>query len=559
MGGNRLSQRTRPQRSRVTTRMVGAAAAIAILLGTVGIVADAGVAAAQTPPTIVSSRVTPAKAVAGSAITFTWRVKSATGVSFTSLAVTGPNFSFLSSCFGSGTLVSGSAKSGSYRQACVLPTHIANGTWTTQIDAGDNSGQGTSVAGPSFTVTGGLTASPPTFGPASLNRTSVVAGHPITVTWQVDSPIGVSATSVSMNGPGAFGQFACASNGTLISGTSTAGTYRESCVIPKASFNGTWTTYLDAQDVAGQSSDKAGPSFTVTGGTVKTTTPPQIGFSSVTPTTVATGQTVTFTWQITDAGPISYTSVDPFGPGNALGNTCSGQGTLIASKGKTGTYQEPCTIPTNAPIGKWNSLINVIDNAGQFIGSGGPGFTVVPIQITTTALPGGLVKSPYGATLSAIGGSSQYQWSLAGGSLPPGLSLGVNGVIRVGRRRRAATRSPSKDPSKRRGPHWPPRDRPRRSSPSPSTDANRTGDAVPSTGPDARAASVGSSNQVRNFNRAGGRLPCRSTAHPGSIRRISPAGANRRTDGDRVVLGPPLPPLVVAGRSGSSSPMRWLA
>ncbi len=428
MGGNRLDQRGR-RRSRFSRGLVGGAAA-AVLLATVGIVADAGTAAALTPPSVVSSRVTPSTVAAGSTITFTWRAKSGAGVTFTSLFPSGPNFSFLGTCFGNGTLVSGSARSGTYRQACIVPTQTANGKWTTQIEVQDGAGQDISVAGPDFTVTGGLTTKPPTFGPSSANRTSVVAGHPITFTWQVDSPIGVADTSVGISGPDLFGQLGCDANGTLISGTATAGTYREVCVVPKASSNSTWTSFISAQDVADQSSSTGGPSFTVTGGTTKTTPLPQIGFSSVSPTTVATGQTVTFTWQVSAAAGVSNTSVEPYGVGGGISNVCFGNGTLISGTARNGTYQEPCTIPTDASSGGWMGLIAAADSTEQSTEATGPAFTVVPIQITTTALPAGLVKTPYGAVLSAIGGSSQYQWSLAAGSLPPGLSLGVDGVIR---------------------------------------------------------------------------------------------------------------------------------
>jgi len=45
---------------------------------------------------------------------------------------------------------------------------------------------------------------------------------------------------------------------------------------------------------------------------------------------------------------------------------------------------------------------------------------VPPPQITTTSLPDGMVKSPYSARLTAVGGNPPYRWSVTG-SLPPGL------------------------------------------------------------------------------------------------------------------------------------------
>ena len=59
-------------------------------------------------------------------------------------------------------------------------------------------------------------------------------------------------------------------------------------------------------------------------------------------------------------------------------------------------------------------------------------FTGVPPQpvcITTTTLPPGTVHVPYSATLAAVGGTAPYTWTLAGGSLPPGLVLSPSGTI----------------------------------------------------------------------------------------------------------------------------------
>ncbi|HSO75357.1 MAG TPA: matrixin family metalloprotease [Blastocatellia bacterium] len=59
-------------------------------------------------------------------------------------------------------------------------------------------------------------------------------------------------------------------------------------------------------------------------------------------------------------------------------------------------------------------------------GGGGGGGSV---SIATTGLPGGIVNRAYQHTLSATGGTPPYRWNLAGGPLPPGLSLSQAGVI----------------------------------------------------------------------------------------------------------------------------------
>jgi hypothetical protein len=51
------------------------------------------------------------------------------------------------------------------------------------------------------------------------------------------------------------------------------------------------------------------------------------------------------------------------------------------------------------------------------------------LVISTTALPTGLVGTPYFQTLTASGGTTPYHWSLVAGTLPAGLSLASTGAI----------------------------------------------------------------------------------------------------------------------------------
>lgn len=55
--------------------------------------------------------------------------------------------------------------------------------------------------------------------------------------------------------------------------------------------------------------------------------------------------------------------------------------------------------------------------------------TVTAVTITTSFLPAGTQGAAYSTTLVAGGGASPYIWSLAGGTLPAGLSLSPGGVI----------------------------------------------------------------------------------------------------------------------------------
>ncbi len=47
----------------------------------------------------------------------------------------------------------------------------------------------------------------------------------------------------------------------------------------------------------------------------------------------------------------------------------------------------------------------------------------VPLVISTSSLPSGVVGTAYSATLAATGGTTPYTWSLTAGTLPAGLSL----------------------------------------------------------------------------------------------------------------------------------------
>lgn len=65
----------------------------------------------------------------------------------------------------------------------------------------------------------------------------------------------------------------------------------------------------------------------------------------------------------------------------------------------------------------------VLEDAGFKRGATGS------LSITTTALPAGVVGTPYSQTLLATGGSGAKTWTVDSGSLPAGLTLSSAGVI----------------------------------------------------------------------------------------------------------------------------------
>jgi hypothetical protein len=62
-------------------------------------------------------------------------------------------------------------------------------------------------------------------------------------------------------------------------------------------------------------------------------------------------------------------------------------------------------------------------------GGGGGGGGTGSVSIVSSGLPAGVVNHGYHHSLSAAGGTPPYRWNLAGGALPPGLTLSLAGVI----------------------------------------------------------------------------------------------------------------------------------
>lgn len=57
-------------------------------------------------------------------------------------------------------------------------------------------------------------------------------------------------------------------------------------------------------------------------------------------------------------------------------------------------------------------------------------YSIVVLQVVTPSLPPFTIGVPYGPVLlQAIGGSGNYNWRIVSGSLPPGLTLDINGII----------------------------------------------------------------------------------------------------------------------------------
>jgi hypothetical protein len=104
--------------------------------------------------------------------------------------------------------------------------------------------------------------------------------------------------------------------------------------------------------------------------------------------------------------------------------TVSGGGTLGAATTTEATYTAPAASAT---------ALKVVVTATSVADSTKSGTATITVPagpaITTASLAAGTVGTAYSATLAGSGGISPYSWTLAGGTLPAGLSLSSAGVI----------------------------------------------------------------------------------------------------------------------------------
>jgi hypothetical protein len=141
-----------------------------------------------------------------------------------------------------------------------------------------------------------------------------------------------------------------------------------------------------------------------------TTVPPTITTTSLPGGLTGTAYNQTLT--ATGTSPITWSLASGSLP---TGLTLSSSGAISGTPTTAGTSNFTVKATNNA--GSDTKMLSIAISA-----------TTVPPTITTTSLPGGLTGTAYNQTLIATG-TSPITWSLAGGSLPTGLTLSSSGVI----------------------------------------------------------------------------------------------------------------------------------
>ena len=143
---------------------------------------------------------------------------------------------------------------------------------------------------------------------------------------------------------------------------------------------------------------------------------------------------------LTIAPALTSMAVTPANPTNRVGTTQQFTATGTYSDGSTQNLSSQATwtssstaVATINVSGVATGVTAGITTISAALGSVSGNTTLTiqppPLAITTASLPSGTVSAPYTTTLAASGGITPYTWSLAGGALPPGLTLGSTGVI----------------------------------------------------------------------------------------------------------------------------------
>ena len=239
-----------------------------VVLVTIGMTVPEAVSAGATPvapPVVVTSSVAPSTVTAGQPTTISWQVTHGATLTYNAVAVSGPGGSGLP--FGAcatPTQVSGTATDGYFHEVCTVPNGLANGTYQTHIQVTDNLGNLTFVSGPSFSVVNSTVVAPPVVVTSSVAPSTVTAGQPTTISWQVTHGATLTYNAVAVSGPGGSGlPFGACATPTQVSGTATDGYFHEVCTVPNGLANGTYQTHIQVTDNLGNLTFVSGPSFKV--------------------------------------------------------------------------------------------------------------------------------------------------------------------------------------------------------------------------------------------------------------------------------------------------------
>ena len=240
---------------------------------------------------------------------------------------------------------------------------------------------------------------------------SVVAEESVTVTWRVTDASGVQWPYAQVTGPTGL-HLSCAM-AEMTGGSATDGTWSQICPVHEASSNGTYSVWINTTDVVGNDRVREwvdgalvpDATFTVTGGGGDVD-PPVVSEVVAVPASVVAGESVTLTWQVTDATGVPWLSPQVIGPAGGLYHGC-GMPQMTAGSVTDGTWSQICPIYEASPNGTYAVWIAAFDVVGNdrvreyvegalvpdatFTVTGGAGDVDPPVVSEVVAVPASVV------------------------------------------------------------------------------------------------------------------------------------------------------------------------
>lgn len=165
------------------------------------------------------------------------------------------------------------------------------------------------------------------------------------------------------------------------------------------------------------------------------------GYSFTVRATDSASASATATLSITVSSVVTITTLSPLPSGavntaysttlGAVGGTAPYTWTLVSGTPPTGLTLNPNGTLSGTPTSSANYFfdLRVTDAAGTQATRTYQMFVGVGVTIDATPPPSATVGLAYSRTLTAVGGTAPYTWSVIGGTLPPGLTLSTTGVL----------------------------------------------------------------------------------------------------------------------------------
>lgn len=237
---------------------------------------------------------------------------------------------------------------------------------------------------------------------------SVRPGDTLVLTWRVQTTAGLATITADSGAPapGTWVKIGGSSgwvrfcpfpiNATRISGSTTDGVYRASCVLPTTLPADTFSVWISALDSADERAETGGTdTFTIDGG-VPDTAPPVVTDVTVSPARVVPGEAVTIAWRGRDATGVKAIGPWAYGPNGRLTDAdgvlwlAYDVGMRTAGDALDGRYAVRLATSANAVPGSyivWFSVEDVLGNREASLYPNGPGTVYATYDVVMPVAP----------------------------------------------------------------------------------------------------------------------------------------------------------------------------